>query len=422
MDQSLRRFPGPVAGSAPGERRLLVRQKLNTPVYASFKAPQTSMVVDLSELLDLHEDGFAVQTGECLEMNRPLSLFLDLPETKSYIHSSGQVIWSDDSGRAGVRFSALTDSSRKILKEWLLTNLLIACSNHAARTEQLARREEERLADPVPVIESGAVVSIANRSETLASVEAVRRTIRALGDDIDAILQLITERAQVLTGSTGAALAFLTDDNMICRVRIGEPAPPLGAALDIAQGLSGECVRGGRLVWCENTENDPRVDPDVCRILRIGSLMAAPIVSDSCVVGVLEVFSPYPRVFVKIHGMVLDQLVGMIPKILSKNTQPQMIQSETQIQPDEVPVVARPSASKSYSIPLGFIESTSKPAMRQAPLQQKELEQKELEQKEEDTEMAGQVLLRAAGHNRKTTPTSPARLLSWALQIGRAHV
>ena len=64
------------------------------------------MVVDLSELLDLHEDGFAVQTSERLEMNRAVTLCLDLPETKSYIHGSGQVIWSDDTGRGGIRFSA----------------------------------------------------------------------------------------------------------------------------------------------------------------------------------------------------------------------------------------------------------------------------------------------------------------------------
>ena len=43
------------AGLPQGERRLSVRQKLNTPVYASFNGPQTGMVVDLSELLDLHE-------------------------------------------------------------------------------------------------------------------------------------------------------------------------------------------------------------------------------------------------------------------------------------------------------------------------------------------------------------------------------
>jgi hypothetical protein len=75
---------------------------------------RTGMVVDLSELLDRHEDGFAVQTSEPLEMNRAVTLCLDLPETKTYIHGSGQVIWSDETGRGGIQFSALSESSRHI--------------------------------------------------------------------------------------------------------------------------------------------------------------------------------------------------------------------------------------------------------------------------------------------------------------------
>src|SRR5271154_2647718 len=131
MDRSVARLPHPI-GPPNGERRRCVRQRLHTPVYASFNGPQTGMVVDLSELLDLHEDGFAIQTSEPLEMNRAVTLCLDLPETKSFIHGSGQVVWSDDAGRGGIRLSGLPESSRRKLQEWLFANLLIACSNHVA--------------------------------------------------------------------------------------------------------------------------------------------------------------------------------------------------------------------------------------------------------------------------------------------------
>src|SRR6202165_676615 len=290
MDRSILRLPDPVAAAPNGERRPRVRQKLHTPVYASFNGSQTAMVVDLSELLDLHEDGFAVQTSERLEINRAVNLCLDLPETKSFIHGTGQVIWSDDAGRGGIRFSGLSESSRQILKEWLFANLLIAGSNHAARTEQLARRDagEEKLPQPVALIDTKAdtkadtntdtkadkkadtkadtkarsVVPISEESETLSSLEAVGCEAREIGDDVDAVLSLITERALSLTGASGAALAFLTDDTMICRARAGDPAPTLGAPVDAKQGLSGECVRSGLLVSCEDPESDPRVYPE----------------------------------------------------------------------------------------------------------------------------------------------------------------
>src|ERR1700730_15781229 len=234
MDRSILGLPDPVAGAPIGERRRSVRQKLHTPVYASFNGPETGMVVDLSEILALHEDGFAAKTSERLEVNRAVTLCLDLPETKSFIHGSGQVIWSDDAGRGGIRFSGLSDSSRQILKEWLFSNLLIACSNHAARTEQLARRQgEEKKSEPTPVVVAKAaekplsVVPISDGNATVSSVEAVRREVREIGDDFDAVLHLITGRALSLTGAGGSALAFLTDDRMICRARARARCPPL---------------------------------------------------------------------------------------------------------------------------------------------------------------------------------------------------
>jgi hypothetical protein len=365
------------------------------------------MVVDLSELLDLHEDGFAVQTSERLEMNRAVTLCLDLPETKSYIHGSGQVIWSDDAGRGGIRFSGLPESSRQILKEWLFANLLIACSNHAARTEQLAQRkhDEENLPEPAPVTKTPNVVPMPDQSEALSSVEAVRSEVGAIGDDIDAVLQLITERALNLTEASGAALAFLTDGQMICRARAGEPAPPLGAPVDVKRGLSGECVRSGRLVSCEVTENDPRIGPEIGRALGIGSLIAAPIMSDFRVVGLLEVFSPYPHSFTKADAMVLDRLVEMIPKSIREKAQSENIQSEkTQpetLGPEAVSGGSQPPASEFDSIH----------ATREALWEQETEVPEQVSQHVPEQSISEQLL----EHVPEAAPTAPSRLRYRAL-------
>lgn len=323
MDQSTLRLPDPDPVPAPtpappvGDRRLRVRQKLHSPVYASFSGPQAGMVVDLSELLDLHEEGFAVQTAERLEVNSAVALTLDLPETRKFIHGSGQVMWSDSSGRGGIRFSTLPEGAQQILKEWLFANLLIASSNHAARSEQLSRQAEEPpevRREPLPSAETREAVLSPSLSDRLAEVDAVRRLVREIGADPDAVFQFIIAHALRLTGADGAALAFLTAENMVCRARSGEPAPPLGAPVDIKHGLSGECVRSGQIVGCHDTENDSRVDPEICRALGIGSFLAAPIVADFRVVGLLEVFSPYPQAFTKAHETILERLVEAIPK------------------------------------------------------------------------------------------------------------
>ncbi|MBZ5653948.1 MAG: GAF domain-containing protein [Acidobacteriia bacterium] len=317
-DSEPRETPAPLAEWPHVERRRRIRQKPHSPAYVSFDVPKADLVVDLSELLDLHEDGFAVQTGEMLEVNRSLALTLDLPETRTFIHGNGEVVWSEPSGRAGVRFSDLPEASKRLLKEWLFANLLIACSDHETRSEQVARTgemPEEILHEPLPsTVPSGS--STADLSNLLSAVDAVRRVVREIDADRDTIFQLITAHALRLTGASGAALAFLTDNNMICRARAGEPAPPLGAPVDAKEGLSGECVRSALAVGCQDTENDSRVDQETCRRLGIGSILAVPIVSDFRVVGLLEVFSPHPRAFTKAHETVLEQLVETIPKEL----------------------------------------------------------------------------------------------------------
>jgi hypothetical protein len=369
-----RRLPDSGDASAQDRRRNL-RQKLHSPVYVSFDGPDSGVAVDLSELLDLHEEGFAVQTAEPLEVNRTVTLCLDLPETKSYIHGSGEVIWSDQSGRGGIRFRALSDRSRQVLKQWLFANLLIASNNHASQSEQCARHEEEKISGPVPVAESepeirtdpNAMAAMPPRSQAL-SIESVRHEIRELGDDVDTVLQVLTERAQNLTGASGAALAFLTrfsirplstrpsnDDQMLCRARHGEPAPPLGSPVEIKHGLSGECVRSGLVVSCDDMANDPRVDPEVGRALGIGSLIAVPIVSDFRVVGLLEVFSPYPNAFATAHATTLERLVEMIPNTYRQTTDHETTQlKDPQVEERRTPVrtpgVAAPIESTPQSI------------------------------------------------------------------------
>jgi GAF domain/Sel1 repeat/PilZ domain len=420
MDRSIPGLPDPVAVAPNGERRRCVRQKLHTPVYVSFNGPQTGMVLDLSELLDLHEDGFAVQTSERLETNRAVTLCLDLPETTSYIHGSGQVIWSDETGRGGIRFAPLQENSRHLLKEWLFANLLIACSNHAARTEQLARRAEEKSPEPAPVSKSRAVVPISDPREPMSSVETVRHEVLQIGGDFDAVLRLITERALSLTGASGAALAFLTDDNMICRARTGQPAPPLGAPVDVKQGLSGECVRSGSLVSCEDTENDPRIDPQVGRALGIGSLMAVPIVSDFRVVGLLEVVSPHPRSFTETHGAILARLVEMIPKIhrdrtRPENAEPENVRPEARIRAEAVsPPTSESDSTEPGSTEPGSTEFDSIPAIREA-LKDRQPEAPELlSQPGPGETVLEQVPEEIPGQVPETEPTAPSRWPYWA--------
>ena len=78
--------------------------------------------------------------------------------------------------------------------------------------------------------------------------------------DLDAILQLLAERAEYITNATGAAIALRDGQEMVCRASAGSSAPVLGARLQANSGLSGESIRTGQTLRCDDAENDARVN------------------------------------------------------------------------------------------------------------------------------------------------------------------
>src|SRR6202158_1862909 len=111
--------------------------------------------------------------------------------------------------------------------------------------------------------------------------------------DLDAALQLLAERAQYITGASGAAVALRRDghNDMLCHASTGSNAPELGALLSAESGLSGESVRTRQPLRCDDAERDARVNRDVCRHLGIASVIVMPVVNDEEVLGVFELFS-----------------------------------------------------------------------------------------------------------------------------------
>jgi TPR repeat protein len=135
----------------------------------------------------------------------------------------------------------------------------------------------------------------------------VQRQVEALGSDFAGALQLIAERALALVRASGAAVALadVQPDFMICRASSGSDAPPAGARLQVGSGFSGECVQSGRLLRCDDTEFDPRVDRENCRALGIRSILAAPVRAGEKSIGLIETFAAEPNHFSEADQRVL---------------------------------------------------------------------------------------------------------------------
>lgn len=278
------------------DRRRWLRQKVHGPAFASFDGVTGGMVLDLSE------QGMAMQTAAPVEAFRYTRCHLNLEDPATHVETTGYVAWADALGRAGVRFSDLPEEARRRLRQWLTANATAPS------------RKAPKLSFDEPMWAALGVSSPANGRQPLAiSLEAesggstehgpngnsrtVQYEFNSLGSDLNAALKLISERACSITRGSGSAIAIANGNGMRCRARVGENAPPVGTELDISCGLSGECVSGGKALRCDDTENDPRVDFETCQLLGIRSVLAAPIRYDQRTVGVLEVFSNHPFAF-----------------------------------------------------------------------------------------------------------------------------
>jgi len=302
----------------PGRiRRRHVRQRVHTPAYASLNGSSSGQILDLSEIVDIHEEGMAIQASSPLEIQRSVNLCLDLTATKACIHTTGEVIWSDGSGRVGIRFPKMPDDSLRQLKEWLFVNLLMACANQRA---ELFSQVAAHSVVETPPHDSALVhwmrqelepTAPADYTSVLTALAAVKREVESLGSDLDEALQLLAQRAQSFTRATGAAIALTEGPEMICRASAGQDAPSLGSRFSIGAGFSGECVRTGRLLSCEDSETDPVVDRESCRALGIRSMVAVPVRSEDAVIGILEAFSPEPYAFSSNDSTVLERLAGI---------------------------------------------------------------------------------------------------------------
>src|SRR6516165_10533856 len=129
---------------------------------------------------------------------------------------------------------------------------------------------------------------------------------------LDEVLQLVAERAQSITGSDGIAIALAEGEEIICRASAGSMAPDRGMRLDSRAGFSGTCFRTARIVRCDDSESDPRVNVEACRRLGTRSMVAVPLLGQQNVVGLLEAFSTEPFGFSDADVRSLNLLAELI--------------------------------------------------------------------------------------------------------------
>jgi GAF domain-containing protein len=138
--------------------------------------------------------------------------------------------------------------------------------------------------------------------------------------DLEPGISIIAEKAQALTGATGAAIALRKGDEIICRARTGRTAPDLGVRLQTDRGLSADCVRTGEVLLCNDAETNPHVDAATCRRLGVRSILVAPLRHFRRSLGVFEVLSSTAQAFDHNDVATMQFLSGMMVAAISRSS------------------------------------------------------------------------------------------------------
>lgn len=99
------------------------RRNARASVHAQATVDYANVEQERATLVDLAADGMAVRFGKKLPPTNKVYFQFKLPGQAASIRLSGQVVWQDWNGRAGIQFVDVPKTSRKLLADFLSATL-----------------------------------------------------------------------------------------------------------------------------------------------------------------------------------------------------------------------------------------------------------------------------------------------------------
>jgi PAS domain S-box-containing protein len=126
-------------------------------------------------------------------------------------------------------------------------------------------------------------------------------------------MQTITDEATQIIGAEGASVELRDGDCLIYRAISGPLAQgTLGLRLNLHKSLAGRAVLERKILRCDDSETDDRVDRLACRRVGLRSMIVTPLEALAGVVGVLKVMSSRPKAFTAEHENILFLLASSL--------------------------------------------------------------------------------------------------------------
>ncbi|HSO99651.1 MAG TPA: sensor domain-containing diguanylate cyclase [Solirubrobacteraceae bacterium] len=163
-------------------------------------------------------------------------------------------------------------------------------------------------------------MAIGLSANRLLAIIETQNQIAAPALDLDAVMELVVQRAGSLTDANATVLELADGDEMVSRAGAGAAAERIGLRRRIDSSFSGLCVRLGTTLHCRDASGDHRVDLEACRRVGAMSMVCVPLTHDDRVIGVLKVYDPVPNAFTSEDIATLDLLSEVIASHMAQST------------------------------------------------------------------------------------------------------
>jgi CheY-like chemotaxis protein len=148
------------------------RKNARATVHTQATIDYANVQQERATLVDLAQEGMQVRFGKKLPPTSKVYFQFKLPQQTSSVRLSGQVVWQDWNGRAGVQFVDVPKASRKLITDFLAASLP-------------AESQQERLPDVTVEFEEPlqlATISVAEQTHGTPSSQGTRQQESATQD------------------------------------------------------------------------------------------------------------------------------------------------------------------------------------------------------------------------------------------------
>jgi GAF domain-containing protein len=131
----------------------------------------------------------------------------------------------------------------------------------------------------------------------VTSGEGLIETMSEAIDPVGLMQRVADQTVELIPGADGVMIGLADRQGVSFVWGAGVNASHVGTRVNLDSSLSGLAIRRGELLWCHDTEIDPRVDKEVCRRNSVGSAVCIPLTRERESLGVLAIIGSRAHAF-----------------------------------------------------------------------------------------------------------------------------